>query len=220
MTLRLSDLSLTADGIAFLERDRLPSRSQQATVTHLFFPLSNSVKSQRLDARLSPTPSKPFVSDTVLQPSDCSALVQEAVGGERHAWKLPSTEIHSVQSHVVRALWDQYQIILECDESGVLAIKAPGSPDLDRWLGMANADVVWTNILEPILATDVQPHWPDLSAAAFRSAVEIAPLASDRKKPLSASSASRTALRVLSDESQLEHFIEEDLCYSSLELVV
>ena len=176
MTIRLADLSLTADGFAFLERDRLPSRSQQATVTHRFFPLSNSVKSQRLESRLSQTPTKPFVSDAVLQPSDCSALVREAVAGERHAWKSPSTEIHSVQSRVIGVVWEQHQISLECDESGVLTIKAQGSPDLERWLAVANPDVIWQHILEPLLASEALSDWPTLSQTSFSSALAIVPL--------------------------------------------
>jgi rRNA-processing protein FCF1 len=211
MVLPLADLSLTTDGLTFLERDRLPSRSQQVTVSHLFYPLSNSVKLQRADNRLLKKPRQPYVSDTELWPLDCSALVREAVEGERYTWKSPSTEIHSVQSHVVRVVWDQHQISLECDESGVLTIKAPDSPDLDRWLAMATPDVVWNNILEPILAADVQSDWPDLSANIFRTAIEIAPLDGERKKPQPASSSSRTALRVLSDESQLEQHPDEDL---------
>ena len=211
MSLPLADLPLTADGFTFMQRDRLPSRSQQATVKHLFYPLSNSVKSQRLDNRLTPTPSQPFVSDKVFEPSDCSALVREAVGGERHAWKSPSTEIHSVQSHVVGVVWDKHQIGLDCDKSGVLSIKALGSPDLDRWLTMADSDVVWQDILEPIFATEVQSNWPDLSVAAFQSAVEIAPIEGENKKPRSSPSSPRAALRVLCDESQLDDYTDEDV---------
>lgn len=211
MTIRLADLSLTADGFAFLERDRLPSRSQQATVTHRFFPLSNSVKSQRLDNRLSQTPIKPFVSDAVLQPSDCSALVREAVAGERHAWKSPSTEIHSVQSRVLGVAWEQHQVSIECDEAGVLAIKAQGSPDLDRWLALANPDVIWQHILEPVLAIEASSGWPTLSQASFSSALAIAPLGNGSTEAGTPVDSPRTALRVLVDEAQLERHVDEDV---------
>jgi rRNA-processing protein FCF1 len=211
MDLRLADLSLTAGGATFLERDRLPSRSQQATVSHLYFPLSNSVKSQRVDNRLSQTPSRPFVCAAVLQPSDCSALVREAAEKERYVWRTPNTEIYSVQSNVVGVVWEQHQISLECDESGVLAIKAQGSPDLDQWLAVANSDVVWQHILEPILASEALSDWPTLSEASFRDALAIAPLNGGRKAHGTAVTSPRTALRVLVDEDQLERHVGEDL---------
>jgi hypothetical protein len=94
MDLRPADLALTADGVTFLERDRLPSRSQQTTVSHLYFPLSNSIKPHRSETRLSRSSSRPFIAGAVLEPSDCSALVRESVEKERHAWKTPNTEIH------------------------------------------------------------------------------------------------------------------------------
>lgn len=210
MNIRLADLSLTADGFAFLERDRLPSRSQQTTVTHRFFPLSNSVKSQRLDNRLSQTPAKPYVNDAVLQPSDCSALVREAITGERHAWKSPSTEIHSVQSRVIGVVWEQHQINLECDQSGVLAIKAQGSPDLDRWLALANPDVIWRHILEPLLASDASSGWPTLSQTDFSSALAIAPVGNGSGEAAPPVDSPRAALRVLVDEAQLDLHADED----------
>ena len=91
MDLRLAELAFTADGVTFLERDRLPSRSQQTTVSHLYFPLSNSIKPHRSENRLSRSPSRPFIAGAVLEPSDCSALVRESVEKERHAWRTPNT---------------------------------------------------------------------------------------------------------------------------------
>lgn len=211
MDLRLADLALTSDGATFLERDRLPSRPQQTTVSHLYFPLSNSIKSQQNDNRLSRAPSRPFIGGPVLEPSDCSALVREAVTKERHAWKTANTEIHSVQSQVVGVVWEQHQIALECDESGVLVIKAQRSPDFQRWLAAANPDVVWEHILEPILASETASGWPTLSEASFRSTLAIAPLDGSSTGNRAAATTSRAALRVLVDEQQLERHIGEDL---------
>ena len=157
MDLRLAELALTADGVTFLERDRLPSRSQQTTVSHLYFPLSNSIKPHRSETRLSRSPSRPFIAGAVLEPSDCSALVRESVEKERHAWKTPNTEIHSVQPQVVGIVWEQHQVTLDCDESGVLAVSAKSSPDFQRWLAAANPDVIWEHVLEPILASETDP---------------------------------------------------------------
>lgn len=211
LELRLADLALTADGATFLERDRLPSRSQQTTVSHLYFPLSNSIKSQRNDNRLTRSPSRPFIGGPVLEPSDCSALVREAVTKERHAWKTANTEIHSVQSQVVGVVWEQHQITLECDESGVLVIKAQGSPDFERWLAAANPDVVWEHILEPILAREAASGWPTLSEENFRSALAIAPLDSVSSGHRATATTSRAALRVLVREDKLERHVGEDL---------
>jgi rRNA-processing protein FCF1 len=211
MGLRLADLSLTTDGATFLERDRLPSRSQKTTVSHRYFPLSNSVKSQREDNRLTPPPSRPFVGASVLQPSDCSALVRDAVAKERHEWKTPNTEIHSVQSQVVGVVWEQHQINIECDGSGVLTIKAMGSPDLERWLVVANPDVIWEHILEPILASDASSDWPTLSEKSLRNALTIAPLSDGPTASGTPVASPRTALRVLVDEAQLASHVDEDL---------
>ena len=211
MDLRLAELALTADGVTFLERDRLPSRSQQTTVSHLYFPLSNSIKPHRSETRLSRSPSRPFIAGAVLEPSDCSALVRESVEKERHAWKTPNTEIHSVQPQVVGIVWEQHQVTLECDESGVLAVSAKGSPDFQRWLAAANPDVIWEHVLEPILASEAASDWPALSEASVRSAVAIALQGADSPVDRNKATPSRAALRVLVDEEQLENHIGEDI---------
>ena len=211
MDLRLAELSLTADGVTFLERDRLPSRSQQTTVSHLYFPLSNSIKPHRSETRLSRSPSRPFIAGAVLEPSDCSALVRESVEKERHAWKTPNTEIHSVQSQVVGIVWEQHQVTLECDESGVLSASAKGSPDFQRWLAAANPDVIWEHVLEPILESETATDWPALSETSVRSAVAIAPKGADSPLDRNRATTSRPSLRVLVDEEQLENHIGEDI---------
>lgn len=211
MDLRLAELTLTADGVTFLERDRLPSRSQQTTVSHLYFPLSNSIKPHRSETRLSRSPSRPFIAGTVLEPSDCSALVWESVEKERHAWKTPNTEIHSVQSQVVGNVWEQHQVTLECDESGVLSVSAKGSHDFQRWLSAANPDVIWEHVLKPTLLSEAASDWPELSESSVRSAVAIALQGADSTADRNKAQSSGAALRVLVDEERLENHIAEDI---------
>lgn len=211
MSLRLADLSLTPDGFVFLERDRLPSRSKQATVTHLFFPLLNAVKPHRAGSRLSTPPNRPYVDDSVLQPADCSPLVREALAGEPHEWKSPNTEIHSVQSQVARVVWDRQLMVVECDESGVLTVKAAASPDLDRWLAVADPEVVWQNILEPVLVSDSACDWPELGETALRRAEVITPFLGEHNSPNSPSISQKAILRILSDETQLEHYPNDNV---------
>jgi hypothetical protein len=122
-----------------------------------------------------------------------------------------NTEIHSVQSRVIGVVWEQHQISLECDESGVLAIKAQGSLDLDRWLAVANPDVIWQHILEPLLASEASSGWPTLSQTSFSSALAIAPLGIGSTQAGTPVDPPRTALRVLVDEAQLERHADEDL---------
>lgn len=151
MATRLSELSLTTEGIEFLERDRLPGRSKTATVRHFYLPLLRAVKASKLNHGYKSTIDLPSISGEALEPSDCSILVRDALGGEKHIWKSANTEIHSVESTVTDTLWESQKISIDADVSGALTVAASGSTEFQQWLAFANPELVWDEILDPIL---------------------------------------------------------------------
>ncbi|MBR7615348.1 PIN domain-containing protein [Citrobacter braakii] len=208
MSLRLADISLTPEGLNFLARERLPGRQQQTKVQHLFLPLSNTVQPVRA-SNLPGTPtSTVFINKDVLEPQDCSAWIRQELEKERHPWKTANTEIHSVQSSVAGVVWEQHQITIECDGSGVLSVKAPGSANFEQWLQMAAADIVWQHILQPILTSEPAANWPRLSDESIRHATEIAPLS---RAADSTTDPSVTLLHVITNDAEKDNYFGENL---------
>jgi len=208
MSLRLADISLTPEGLNFLTRERLPGRQQQTKVQHLFLPLSNTIQPFR-GSNLPVTPaSTVFISQEVFEPQDCSAWVRQELEKERHPWKTANTEIHSVQSSVAGVVWEQHQITVECDVSGVLSVKAPGSSNFEQWLQMAAEDIVWQHILQPILTSEPAANWPGLSEDSIRYATAIAPLSHAAD---STTDPSATLLHVITDDAEKDNHIGENL---------
>ena len=151
MSVRLGDFSLTPDGVSFLERDRLPGRSKQTTVKHIYLPLSKSVKPAKGAHSFKDSIHLPRVSANVLMPTDSSAQVRSALLNEKHAWKSANTEIHAVESTVTGTLWELLQIEVTIDQSGALIASGAGSKDFQKWIELADSELVWNEILNPIL---------------------------------------------------------------------
>ncbi len=126
MSVRLGDVSLTPDGVSFLERDRLPGRSKQTTVKHIYLPLSKSVKPAKGAHSFKDSIPLPRVSANMLMPTDSSAQVRSALLNEKHAWKSANTEIHAVESTVTGTLWELLQIEVTIDQSGALIASGAG----------------------------------------------------------------------------------------------
>ena len=120
MSVRLGDVSLTPEGISFLERDRLPGRSKQTTVKHIYLPLPKSLKPSKGAHGFKDSIPFPRVSSNALMPADSSAQVRSALLNEKHAWKSANTEIHAVESTVTGTLWEHQQIEVTIDQSGAL----------------------------------------------------------------------------------------------------
>jgi hypothetical protein len=211
MLSRVSQLRLTPEGRDFIERDRLPSQPKKASAKHLFLPLLNVVKPHGPDHRLSTTPADRQVDDTVLRPADCSHLVREALASERHPWKTPNTELGHVESRVTSVLWEQHQIVIECDPSGVLSVSSASSPELDRWLANAQPEVIWEHILEPMFRVDPRGRWPDLGPHPLRGATGIMlPVPAATGAAIS-TAPSEAVLRVLGDAADLANYPEADV---------
>lgn len=211
MRSRVSQLTLTPEGRVFLERDRLPTQPKRANVKHLFLPLLNVVKPHGLDRRLSTTPADRQVDDAVLRPADCSHVVRKALASERHPWKTPNTEIGYVESRVTSVLWEQHQLVIECDPSAVLSVSSASSPELDRWLANAQPDVIWEQILEPLCRVDTSERWPDLGPHPLRGATGVMlPVPAATGAAIS-TAATEAVLRVLGDAADLANYPDADI---------
>lgn len=209
MSLRLAEIALTQKGHEFLAREKLPGRSQQTTVQHLFLPLSNNIKPWRASNLASTPASAAFISQEMLEPKDSSAWVRPALDKESHPWKTANTVIHTVESRVTGVMWEHHQIIIECDESGVLSVKAPGSADLEQWLHMAPADLVWQHILQPILTSEPAANWPALGEESVHHATAISPLSSVTADDATAPSS--VLLHVITNEAEKDDYPGKNL---------
>ena len=174
MSARLHDVSLTQEGISFLERDRLPGRSKQTTVKHVYVPLLRSLKPNKGAHGYKDSILLPRVSAKALLPADSSALVREALTGEKHAWKSVNTEIHTVESEVSGTLWESQKIDISADESGALTISAGSSKELQKWIERADSELVWEEILNPILNPPLSGYRTQLDGSVLRFADSLA----------------------------------------------
>lgn len=209
MSLRLAEMSLTQKGHDFLAREQLPGKPQQTSVQHLFLPLSSSVKPLRTGS----LPAKPacaaFISEDVLEPTNSASWVRVELEKEKYSWKTANTEIHSVESRVTGVLWEQQTITIECDESGVLSVKAPGSADFEQWLNTSHVDLVWQHILRPILTCETTAYLPELSEESIRRAATISPLSQTTADDAIAPSS--VLLHATTDETQKDNYSGKNL---------
>jgi rRNA-processing protein FCF1 len=174
MSARLHDVSLTQEGITFLERDRLPGRSKQISVKHVYLPLLRGVKLNKGAHGYKDSVPLPRISSNALLPADCTALVREALTGEKHPWKSANTEIHAVESEVAGTRWESQKIDISADESGALTISAGSSKELQKWIEQADSELVWTEILNPILNPPQSGERTQLDDSVLRFADSLA----------------------------------------------
>lgn len=174
MSVRLGDVSLTPDGISFLERDRLPGRSKQTTVKHIYLPLPKSVKPSKGAHGFKDSIPFPRVSSNALMPADSSAQVRSALLNEKHAWKSANTEIHAVESTVTGTLWEHQQIEVTIDQSGALTASGASSMEFQKWIELADSELLWNEIINPILNPPQATDRTQLDDSVLRFADSIA----------------------------------------------
>lgn len=173
MSARVCDVSLTQEGIAFLERDKLPGRPKQTTIKHVYLPLLRSVKASKGAHGYRDSIPSPRISAKTLLPADSAALVRSALVGEKHAWKSENTEIHTVESAVSGTFWENQQIDIAIDESGALTISG-GSKEFQKWIDQADSELIWQEILNPILNPPQSGDRTQLDDSVLRFANSVA----------------------------------------------
>jgi rRNA-processing protein FCF1 len=205
MSARLQDVSLTQEGISFLERDRLPGRSKQTTVKHVYLPLLRGLKPNKGAHGYKDSIPLPRISSNALLPADSTALVREALTGEKHAWKSANTEIHAVESEVVGTLWESQKIDISADESGALTISAGSSKELQKWIERADSELVWTEILNPILNPPQSGDRTQLDDSVMRFADSLAAIGDADDDSLPGFRSAKSGLVVVRSIESVEH---------------
>jgi rRNA-processing protein FCF1 len=197
MSARIQDVLLTTDGVAFLDRDRLPGRSKQTTVKHIYLPLLRTVKLNKGNHGHKEYIDLPRVSSTAFQPTDSSLLVRNALMNEKHAWKSANTEIHAIESTIVGTIWESQKIDISIDDSGALSISGAGSKEFQKWLEMADSNLVWQEILNPILNSTGTEIQKQLDESVLRFADSITAIDDGRPDSLSGFRPAKAALVVV-----------------------
>lgn len=205
MSVRLGDVSLTPDGISFLERDRLPGRSKQTTVKHIYLPLLKSVKPSKGSHGFKDSIPSPRVSSNALMPSDSSALVRSALLNEKHAWKSANTEIHAVESTVTGTLWEHQQIEVTIDQSGALTTSGASSKEFQKWIELADSELLWNETLNPILNPPQASDQTQLDDSVLRFADSLAAIDESGDDSMPGFRSAKCALVVVRNIESTEH---------------
>ena len=154
MLIPLESLKLTELGHDFWLRKQLPGRTKNNTVKHLYDPLTDKLiwldeSSQKKRLPQQPSDTRFEAEDFILE--NFSARVEDNLSGEKHEWLKNNTEINSVQSRVVETVWRNYEIQVDCDQSGRLSLSAHNS-DLQSWLVAGDVELIWQRLLSTLLS--------------------------------------------------------------------
>ncbi len=205
MSVRLSDLSLTPEGVSFFERDRLPGRSKQTTVKHIYLPLPKTIKPSKGAHGSKGAMPFPSVSSNALMPGDSSALVRNALLNEKHAWKSANTEIHAVESTVTGTLWENQQIEVTIDQSGALTASGASSKEFQKWIELADSELLWNEILNPILNPPQASDRTQLDDSVLRFADSVAAIDESGDGSMPGFRPAKCALVVVRNIESTEH---------------
>lgn len=205
MSVRLGDVSLTPEGVSFLERDRLPGRSKQTTVKHIYLPLPKSVKLSKGAHGFKDTIPFPRVSSNALMPGDSSALVRSALLNEKHTWKSANTEIHAVESTVTGTLWENQQIEVTIDQSGALTASGASSKEFQKWIELADSELLWNEILNPILNPPQASDRTQLDDSVLRFADSVSAIDESGDDSMPGFRPAKCALVVVRNIESTEH---------------
>lgn len=198
MLARLHDVSLTQDGIVFYERDRLPGRSKQITVKHTYQPLLSSIKLNKGAHGYKDLIPLPRINSNAFLPADSSILVRDALTKEKHTWKSVNTEIHTIESTVVKTLWEDQIIDIDIDESGALTVTGESSKEFQKWIELADNEIVWNDILNPILNPPQDSDRVQIGDSALRFADSVTTINEADNDSLPGFRSAKSALVVLS----------------------
>lgn len=178
----LTELALTADGLQFLRSDSLPVRSRTVKVWHRYDPISDEIKPTQNDgARLSQRDfNRASVAEQALRPQNPLPQVERAIAQEKYDWKNPATVIDRIAPVVQPAAWGERRLELSCSEDGVLSASAPRDAALQRWLELAQSELVWEILLADVLTSETDSLLPNVDSSVLQEARTACPIAATK----------------------------------------
>ncbi|EGQ9322791.1 hypothetical protein OGE51_001306 [Vibrio cholerae] len=178
----LTELALTADGLQFLRSDSLPVRSRTVKVRHRYDPISDEIKPTQNDgARLSQRDfNRASVAEQALRPQNPLPQVERAIAQEKYDWKNPATVIDRIAPVVQPAAWGERRLELSCSEDGVLSASAPRDAALQRWLELAQSELVWEILLADVLTSETDSLLPNVDSSVLQEARTACPIAATK----------------------------------------
>lgn len=178
----LTELALTADGLQFLRSDSLPVRSRTVKVWHRYDPISDEIKPTQNDgARLSQRDfNRASVAEQALRPQNPLPQVERAIAQEKYDWKNPATVIDRIAPVVQPAAWGECRLELSCSEDGVLSASAPRDAALQRWLELAQSELVWEILLADVLTSETDSLLPNVDSSVLQEARTACPIAATK----------------------------------------
>lgn len=175
----LTELELTADGLQFLRRDRLPVRSRTIKVSHHYDPIGDKIKPVKEDSWLQSQSGMNLcrAADNTLRPQNPLPQVERAIAQETYDWKNPATVIDHIAPVVQPAGWVERRLEISCSEDGVLSAGAPRDAALQCWLEQAQSELAWEILLADALTCEPNALLPVIDSSVLGVARTARPIA-------------------------------------------
>jgi rRNA-processing protein FCF1 len=174
----LAELELTAEGLQFLQSNRLPVRSRTVTIWHRYDPISDDIKPDKSDGKRLNHSDMNLISaaDQVLKPQNPLAQVERAIENENYDWKNPATVIDRIVPVVQSKRYIERKLEITCSEDAVLSVRAPQDAALQRWLEHSQSELTWEIMLAGILTSESNAALPTIDPAFLRDARTARPI--------------------------------------------